>query len=102
MNEQILVDSNELSRRIGIPKVRFTNGYTCAEYRSLRRVGPCVSAANRRAAGPAYGAAWPARAYAPESASAMAAASGASGTKGRICQRLFTSHLDEDWETIAD
>ena len=48
MNEQILVDINELSPI----RPRYTNGYTWAEYRSLRRAARCVSAARSEARRP--------------------------------------------------
>src|ERR1035438_5580132 len=100
MNGQLLIDINELSRRIGIPKGTLYQWVYLRRMPFIKGAAPCVSAVKSKAGRPPYGAAWPARACAPQSPSAMASGAGAAGTGGRIATvsdrkstRLNSSHL---------
>jgi hypothetical protein len=84
MNGQLLIDINELSRRIGISKGTLCQWVYLRRMPFIKGAAPCVSAVKSKAGRPPYGAAWPARSCAPQSPSAMASGSGAAGTGGRI------------------
>jgi len=60
MNGQLLIDVNELSPRIGIPKDTLYQWVYLRRMPFLKGAAPCVSAVKSKAGRPPYGAAWPA------------------------------------------
>ncbi len=64
MNGQLLIDVNDLSRRIGIPKGTLYQRVYLRRMPFLKGAAPGVSAFKSKAGRPPYGAAWPARACA--------------------------------------
>lgn len=81
MNGQLLIDINDLCRRIGILKGTLYQWVYLRRMPFLKGAAPCVSAVKSKSVRPP---ARPARACAPQNPSAMASGSEAAGTEGRI------------------